>query len=257
MVGCDAPQRKRHLLGAAVCNGDARSALGACRMHGNKCAGAARAQPCGESARRRDRDRDIFGAVHAVTPPNPRDRPHHRWRGLAHLGHHRLVDHPDFCIFPVARTRLRSRATRRRHARAATRRRLPRAPVAAAGPLVRSPPTMSAPPLRNAGWGDVLENIDPFALASLGSTFALTLCVIGAAWCVCRRRRRCCLTRCFLAACCAREMNAVANVHWSRRWGGGHTRGGVAPRRRLWRQAAPIECTLRGRPPATGVPPAA
>jgi hypothetical protein len=40
------------------------------------------------------------------------------------------------------------------------------------------------PPYQNADWSDVLSNIDPFALASMGSTFGLTLCVIGAAWCV-------------------------------------------------------------------------
>jgi hypothetical protein len=39
-------------------------------------------------------------------------------------------------------------------------------------------------PLRNAGWGQVLANIDPFAFAYVGSALALTLCVIGAAWCV-------------------------------------------------------------------------
>ena len=39
--------------------------------------------------------------------------------------------------------------------------------------------------LHNLGWEDVLSNIDPFALANLGSALALTLCVIGAAWCVC------------------------------------------------------------------------
>jgi V-type H+-transporting ATPase proteolipid subunit len=38
------------------------------------------------------------------------------------------------------------------------------------------------PPYQNADWSDVLSNIDPFALASMGSTFGLTLCVIGAAW---------------------------------------------------------------------------
>jgi hypothetical protein len=36
-------------------------------------------------------------------------------------------------------------------------------------------------------WNDVMTRINPFSLASTGSAFALTLCVIGAAWCVFRR----------------------------------------------------------------------
>ena len=38
--------------------------------------------------------------------------------------------------------------------------------------------------LHNRGWEDVLSSIDPFAFANLGAALALTLCVIGAAWCV-------------------------------------------------------------------------
>ncbi len=36
--------------------------------------------------------------------------------------------------------------------------------------------------LHNADWIDVFSNINPFMLASLGSSLALTLCIIGAAW---------------------------------------------------------------------------
>lgn len=43
---------------------------------------------------------------------------------------------------------------------------------------------MSNATLHNANWSDVLNNIDPFALASVGSSMALVLCVIGAAWLV-------------------------------------------------------------------------
>jgi hypothetical protein len=49
--------------------------------------------------------------------------------------------------------------------------------------------------LNNADWGDVLSNIDPFAFGSMGATFALTLCVIGAAWCVVWMGRLAGLTR--------------------------------------------------------------
>ena len=45
--------------------------------------------------------------------------------------------------------------------------------------------------LHNGGWQDVLENIDPFAFAGLGTALALTLCVIGAAWCVPQRGSAC------------------------------------------------------------------
>jgi len=38
--------------------------------------------------------------------------------------------------------------------------------------------------LHNADWSDVLSNIDPFAFAGIGSSMALTLCVLGAAWLV-------------------------------------------------------------------------
>lgn len=38
--------------------------------------------------------------------------------------------------------------------------------------------------IHNTNWGDVFDNINPFALASVGSALALTLCVIGAAWLV-------------------------------------------------------------------------
>lgn len=34
----------------------------------------------------------------------------------------------------------------------------------------------------NTNWADVLNHIDPFAFANVGSALALTLCVIGAAW---------------------------------------------------------------------------
>jgi hypothetical protein len=41
---------------------------------------------------------------------------------------------------------------------------------------------MAAPGMRNADWNDVLQNVNPFGLASVGAALALTLCVIGAAW---------------------------------------------------------------------------
>jgi len=43
--------------------------------------------------------------------------------------------------------------------------------------------------LHNGSWQDVLENIDPYAFAGLGTALALVLCVMGAAWCVARSRR--------------------------------------------------------------------
>ena len=36
--------------------------------------------------------------------------------------------------------------------------------------------------LHNVDWFDVIGTVDPFFLANLGATLALTLCVIGAAW---------------------------------------------------------------------------
>ena len=36
--------------------------------------------------------------------------------------------------------------------------------------------------LHNVDWFDVIGTVDPFFLANMGSTLALTLCVIGAAW---------------------------------------------------------------------------
>ncbi len=43
---------------------------------------------------------------------------------------------------------------------------------------------MAGYPVRNANWNDVLSNVNPFGLASVGAAIALTFCVIGAAWCV-------------------------------------------------------------------------
>ena len=45
--------------------------------------------------------------------------------------------------------------------------------------------TMSPRPaatFSNANWSSLLQSVDPFAFAGLGSALALTLCVIGAAW---------------------------------------------------------------------------
>ena len=36
--------------------------------------------------------------------------------------------------------------------------------------------------LHNANWTDVLSNVNPFSLASVGTSSALFLCVMGAAW---------------------------------------------------------------------------
>lgn len=36
--------------------------------------------------------------------------------------------------------------------------------------------------LNNVDWFNAIGTVDPFFLANLGSTLALTLCVIGAAW---------------------------------------------------------------------------
>ena len=49
----------------------------------------------------------------------------------------------------------------------------------------------AAPGVNNASWGQVFLNVNPYALANMGAALGLTLCVIGAAWCVpgCVRRR--------------------------------------------------------------------
>jgi len=36
--------------------------------------------------------------------------------------------------------------------------------------------------LYNQNWNDVMQNINPFSLASVGAALSLTMCVIGAAW---------------------------------------------------------------------------
>ena len=38
----------------------------------------------------------------------------------------------------------------------------------------------------NQDWNDVLTHIDPYAFANVGAALALTMCVIGAAWCASR-----------------------------------------------------------------------
>jgi hypothetical protein len=38
-----------------------------------------------------------------------------------------------------------------------------------------------------AGWGDVLSNISPYAWGSMGVAFGLAFSVVGAAWCVLKR----------------------------------------------------------------------
>ena len=43
-------------------------------------------------------------------------------------------------------------------------------------------PSAASQHLHNANWQDVLNNVDPFAFASIGIAMALALCVIGAAW---------------------------------------------------------------------------
>lgn len=42
----------------------------------------------------------------------------------------------------------------------------------------------AAPGLNAASWAQAFSNVNPFLLASLGSSLGLTLCVLGAAWCV-------------------------------------------------------------------------
>ena len=36
--------------------------------------------------------------------------------------------------------------------------------------------------VNNAGWGQVLNNINPFLFASTGVALGLALCIVGAAW---------------------------------------------------------------------------
>ena len=38
------------------------------------------------------------------------------------------------------------------------------------------------PGVNNAGWGQVLNNINPFLFASTGVALGLALCIVGAAW---------------------------------------------------------------------------